>query len=122
MTYRIAIGARGEDEAARFLEKKGYKVLERNFRCRYGEIDIVARDGKTVVFVEVKTRGSEAFGAPLSSVDARKQKKIALAAHFYIETNRLVDADLRFDAIGIEDREGKLTFEHVKDAFEAPEL
>lgn len=116
---RAATGRLGENEAARFLEKKGYKILERNFRCRYGEIDIVARDGRTVVFVEVKARGSETFGTPLASVDSRKQKKLALTAHFYIEANRLIDADLRFDVVGIEMREGRLSFELVKDAFEA---
>lgn len=119
---KMATGRLGEVEAARFLEKNGYKVLERNFRCRYGEIDIVAREGRTIAFVEVKTRGSEAFGTPFASVDARKQKKITLAAHFYIENNKLSDADLRFDVVGIEKKEGSLTFELVKDAFEAAEL
>lgn len=118
---RISTGRLGEAEAARFLEKKGYRILERNFRCRYGEIDIVARDGKTVVFVEVKARGSDSFGTPLASVDSRKQKKIALTAQFYIEANRLVDADMRFDVVGISMREGNLSFELVKDAFEAIE-
>ncbi|CAG0930904.1 partial hypothetical protein, partial [Planctomycetaceae bacterium] len=66
---KLAIGKQGEDEAAAFLEGKGYAVLERNYRCRYGEIDIVARDGRTVVFVEVKTRGSDRFGTPTASVD-----------------------------------------------------
>lgn len=118
---RASIGRRGEDEAARFLESRGYKVLERNYRCRYGEIDIVARDGKTVVFVEVKTRGSDRFGAPTASVDARKQKKILLTSQFYIESNRLFDSDLRFDVVGIEMNGGKLAFELVKNAFEAAE-
>ncbi len=118
---RASIGRRGEDEAALFLESKGYKVLERNYRCRYGEIDIVARDGKTVVFVEVKTRGSDRFGAPVDSVDARKQKKILLTSQFYIESNRLFDSDLRFDVVGIEMNGGKIAFELVKNAFEAAE-
>lgn len=118
---RSAIGKRGEIEAALFLEKKGYKVLDRNYRCRYGEIDLVARDGHTVVFIEVKTRGSDRFGAPLASVDAKKQKKILLTSQFYIESNRLFDADLRFDVVGIEINGGKLAFELVKNAFEATE-
>jgi putative endonuclease len=118
---RASVGRRGEDEAARFLESRGYKVLERNYRCRYGEIDIVARDGKTVVFVEVKTRGSDRFGAPTASVDARKQKKILLTSQFYIESNRLFDSDLRFDVVGIEMNGRKIVFELVKNAFEATE-
>ncbi|CAG1065148.1 hypothetical protein BAC1_00726 [uncultured bacterium] len=118
---KASIGRRGEDEAALFLESKGYKVVERNYRCRYGEIDIVARDGKTVVFVEVKTRGSDRFGCPTASVDARKQKKILLTSQFYIESNRLFDTDLRFDVVGIEMSGGKLAFELVKNAFEAAE-
>ena len=118
---RAAIGRRGEDEAARFLESRGYKVLERNFRCRYGEIDLVARDGQAVVFIEVKTRGSDRFGAPLASVDSKKQKKILLTAQFYIESNRLFDSDLRFDVVGIQINDGKLAFELVKNAFEATE-
>lgn len=119
---RQSVGRLGESEAARFLEKRGYKLLERNYRCKYGEIDIVAQDGRTIAFVEVKTRGSESFGGPLASVDSRKQKKIMLAAHFYIESKRLIDADLRFDVVGIELRGGQLSFELVKDAFEAEDL
>jgi putative endonuclease len=118
---KASIGRRGEDEAARFLESRGYKVLDRNYRCRYGEIDIVARDGKTVVFVEVKTRGSDRFGTPADSVDARKQKKILLTSQFYIESNRLFDSDLRFDVVGIEMNGGRFAFELVKNAFEAEE-
>ncbi|MBI2400351.1 MAG: YraN family protein [Deltaproteobacteria bacterium] len=110
---RAAIGKRGEIEAARFLESRGYKVLE--------QIDLVARDGHTVVFIEVKTRGSDRFGAPTASVDAKKQKKILLTSQFYIESNRLFDSDLRFDVVGIEINGGKLAFELVKNAFEATE-
>lgn len=115
---RAYTGKLGEAEAARFLEKRGYKVLERNYRCKYGEIDLVAKDGSAVVFVEVKTRGSERFGTPMESVDARKQRKILLTAQFYIESNRLGDADFRFDVVGVEIRDGKLSFDLVKAAFE----
>ena len=118
---KAGTGRLGEAEAAIFLEKNGYKVLERNFRCRYGEIDLVAKDGPTIVFVEVKTRGSERFGSPTASVDERKQKKILLTSQYYIESRRLVDADMRFDVVGVEIRDGRLFFELVKDAFEATE-
>lgn len=122
MTGRQSTGRLGEAEAARFLEGKGYKVLETNFRCRYGEIDIVARDGAAIVFVEVKTRGTGLFGRAIESVDLRKQRKIALAAHFYMEEHRLSDAALRFDVVGVEMRGGKPSFELIRDAFEAPDL
>jgi len=118
---KAAFGRQGELEAAAFLEKKGYRILERNYRSRYGEIDIIAEDGRVVVFVEVKARGSDRFGAPTASVDERKQKKLLLTAQFYIESRRLFDSDLRFDVVGIETDGGKLSFELVKNAFEAAE-
>lgn len=118
---KAAIGRQGEIEAAAFLERNGYRVLERNYRCRYGEIDIVAKEGGTLVFVEVKKRGSDRFGPPTESVDGRKQRKLLLAAQSYVESNRLVDLDLRFDVVGIESDCGKLSFELVRNAFEAAE-
>lgn len=118
---RAQTGRLGESEAASFLEKKGYRVLERNYRCRYGEIDIVARDGAALVFVEVKTRASDRFGTPGESVDSRKQKKIILTAQYYIESNRLIDSDLRFDVVGVEIRDGVFFFELIRNAFEVGE-
>lgn len=118
---RAATGRLGEREAASFLEKKGYKVLERNYRCRFGEIDMIAREGATLVFVEVKTRATDRFGTPGESVDSRKQKKITLTAQYYIESNRLGEADMRFDVVGVEMRDGVFSFELIRDAFEAAE-
>jgi len=118
---RASTGRLGESEAAGFLEKKGYRVLERNYRCRFGEIDIVARDGAAIVFVEVKTRASDRFGTPGESVDSRKQLKITRTAQYYIESNRLGEVDMRFDVVGVGIREGVFSFELIRDAFEAAE-
>ncbi|HBG47827.1 MAG TPA: YraN family protein [Deltaproteobacteria bacterium] len=118
---RIAVGKAGEDEAAGFLERHGYRILERNFRCRYGEIDIIARDGKTIVFVEVKTRGSDRFGPPGASVDGRKQRKMTITSSFYLEGLGHTDPDIRFDVVCIEMKDGRAQIEHIQDAFEAGE-
>lgn len=119
---RKAFGTAGEDEAARFLVKKGYRIIERNFRCRYGEIDIIAADGGSIVFVEVKTRGGDAFGPGAASVDARKQRKITIAAQFYLEKTGGADKGIRFDVVSIEKMGGRLEIELIKDAFEAAEI
>ncbi len=94
----IDIGAAGEFVAVEYLEKKGYKIKARNFRCREGELDIVADEDGTTVFVEVKTRKSTTFGRPAEFVDRRKFRKLKKAAMQYI---RNPDADMRFDVIEI---------------------
>ncbi|MBU7005438.1 YraN family protein [Phosphitispora fastidiosa] len=95
------IGAIGEDIAANALIEHGYKILERNFRCRYGEIDIIAGFGDTVVFVEVKTRRNGRYGFPEEAVDYRKQKKLRLLAEYYLAKNRNLPRILRFDVYAI---------------------
>lgn len=119
---RKAFGNAGEDEAVRFLEKKGYGIIKRNFHCRYGEIDIIARDGRTVVFIEVKTRGGDAFGPAAASVDEKKQRKMTIAAQLYLEKAGASDPEVRFDVVCIEKRDERLEIEHIKDAFEAAEI
>ena len=84
-----AIGTDYEKRACEFLETQGFSVLERNFRCRQGEIDIIARDGTYLVFVEVKYRKTAGSGSPLSAVDFRKQKKISRVALYYLTKNGL---------------------------------
>lgn len=106
-------GARGEDAACTFLRKQGCQILARNWRRPCGEIDIVALEGKTLVFAEVKTRASNAFGGPLAAVTAGKQRKIALAAHLFVKENAPKFDSIRFDVICLLD--GKLT--HIKNAF-----
>ncbi len=111
---RRVLGLRGEARAERFLRKKGFKILERNFRCPLGEIDIVAMDGKTLVFVEVKTRSTNRFGTPAEAVDARKRARLRRLALYYIKGHYRTEPPIRFDIIGISP-EGEV--EHLKGAF-----
>lgn len=94
-------GKEGEDLAVNYLKKMGYKIIETNFSCRLGEIDIVAKDGKTYCFIEVKLRKSEEFGSPLEAVDHRKASKLIKTAKYYCLKNNLSDVALRFDVVGI---------------------
>lgn len=115
---RLLLGQKGEDIAVDFLEGSGYKVLDRNFRCRNGEIDIIALDGKSIVFVEVKTRKRDNFGSPKFAVDWRKQKQLVRVALTYLKHKRLMDKPARFDVVGIIIRGDKREIELVKNAFD----
>lgn len=111
-------GAIGEELAVHYLQKQKFKVLEQNYRRRFGEIDIVCRDNKTLVFVEVKTGRTDLFGPPETWVGVRKQRQIAKVAASYIQYHRLWDMDCRFDVIGISiDKKGKPDIVHLRDAF-----
>lgn len=98
--YNKNLGDFGEDVAADYLEKCGLKIITRNFRVSGGEIDIVALDGDTLVFAEVKTRSSEKFGLPSEAIDNRKIEHMKTAAQRFIEKNP-ADGEVRFDAIEI---------------------
>lgn len=106
-------GARGEAVAAGYLEGLGMRVAAKNFRTRYGEIDIVALDGDTIVFVEVKYRARRGYGSPHEFVTGFKMERIKKAAWRFVEINKLFDAFMRFDVIGVSP-EG---IEHFKNAF-----
>lgn len=117
----LTVGSQGEELAANFLRRLRYRILERNYRCRCGEIDIVARQGETVVFVEVKTRRSDRYGSPALSVTPFKQRQIARAAQTWLAANRLADAAARFDVLSIRLREGEPPeIEHIANAFDLP--
>ena len=108
----------GEEEACRFLRKKGYRVLQRNFRCAKGEIDIIASSGKMIVFVEVKARSSANFAQPWEAVGFRKRKHLHETAKFYILQNGIRDFEFRFDVLSIvvnNDLQAKI--EWIQDAF-----
>ncbi len=115
-----SLGAYGEKATIDYLESRGYKILEKNYRCRLGEIDIIAADGDTIAFVEVKTRRSAKFGQPSDSVNYTKQMKIIKTALFYITKRRLTDWMSRFDVvevlIGIDDDIKSIRL--IKNAFE----
>ena len=114
------LGARGEALAAKELKRRGYQILERRWRCRFGEIDIVAKDGDTVVVVEVKTRTRNDHFSPVDAVDAKKQRKLIQLAHAYVRARLPDDATVRFDVVGITKAPGKRPIlEHIPNAFEA---
>jgi putative endonuclease len=116
----IERGAAGEERAVRALKKSRYKIVERNFRTPAGEIDIVARDGNCLVFVEVRTRTSLEFGLPQESVIARKRKRLCTAARWYLQKKKKFDdVACRFDVIAIvmNDEEKSSHIEIIKDAF-----
>ena len=112
------IGALAEQKAARFLEGLGYEVLERNFRAKVGEIDIIARDGETVVFVEVRARKSNSFGLARETVGAFKRRKLIKTAMIYAQRRGFLDCAMRFDVIAIEAG----TLEHFPNAFDSSGL
>ena len=99
-----------ETQAAAFLEKQGYKILERNFRCSAGEIDLIAREGEYLCFVEVKYRSKREAGTPEEAVDGKKQKRISRAALYYLMRQGLGDTTpCRFDVVGIRPEEIRVT-------------
>lgn len=100
-TSKQVSGLKGEDLACSFLRKKGYKIIERNFRIRGGEIDIIALDGDTLVFVEVKARSTEEFGSPLDAITYRKLQSLIKTAQFYKLKNKKLPESMRIDAVAI---------------------
>ncbi|MCE5264879.1 MAG: YraN family protein [Deltaproteobacteria bacterium] len=115
---RIHMGRRGEEIAAAHLAKAGYRIIEHNYRCPFGEIDIVAEEGETVVFVEVKCRSSERYGDPQLAVGREKQKKMARIAMHYLSEKRLCSRPARFDVVAVKLLPGRVQIELIRDAFE----
>lgn len=115
---RQRTGRYGEDLVCRHLKKNRYKILERNFRTRFGEIDIIAAKKGHTAFVEVKTRNTDSFGTPAESVGKRKQKSIILAAQQYIAQSKNADSDFSFDVAEVILIEGKATVRYIENAFE----
>jgi putative endonuclease len=118
VTSTTVRGARGEQLAVEHLERHGYRILERNYRCRGGEIDVVAEEQGVLCFVEVRSCASDAFGGPLSTVRTRKQQRIIRAARHYLTTRRCLDREVRFDVVGIT-YAPELRIELVRGAFES---
>jgi putative endonuclease len=119
---RLGIGEWGERRAVKYLRAKGFTVIESNFRCRVGEIDIVAREGGDLVFAEVKTRADLRYGLPCEAVDEHKQRQLARVAEVYLATHTgraEHDGDLRprFDVIEILILDGRAFVRHLRDAF-----
>lgn len=108
-----SFGTQGEDYAVKLLRAKGYKILTRNFRSKFGEIDIVAQEGDTLVFIEVKTRWSDKFGAPEEAVTSRKLFKIKKTAEYFSLTHPTLPKKLRIDVVAIEIEGGRVTSSKV---------
>jgi putative endonuclease len=115
------IGELGEEIAANFMIARGYRILERNYRCKGGEVDIIARDpgDKSLVFIEVKTRRGLTYGVPQLAVTPFKQRQISKAALTWLGKNKLHDSNARFDVIAILlHSDGNHAIEHIKNAFD----
>lgn len=115
--YKKELGRKGEDIAAAFLLASGYHLLERNYRALRGEIDIIAEQGHTLVFVEVKTKRSEGFGEPEEWVDRRKQKQIGKVAEAYLQDHDVEERDCRFDVVAVVYGAAGPEVRHTVDAF-----
>jgi putative endonuclease len=114
-TERVERGRWGEDVAAEHLVGIGMEIIDRNWRCRHGEIDIVARDGQDIVICEVKTRGSRRFGTPLSAVTTAKVRRLRLLASRWLAAHDARAPKIRLDVVGIVvDGEGVPLIEHVR--------
>ena len=116
-------GRLGEDLAARYLLDQGYIVVERNYRKRFGEVDIIAREKQTLVFIEVKTRQSQQYGSPFEAVDSRKQRQLTKIALDYLLTHRHDGGEARFDVIAVvlDKQQTLVTIDHLKNAFDCCE-
>lgn len=112
------LGSRGEDEAARYLRRQGLRVLSRGYRTPWGEVDLIAREGDTLVFVEVKARRK---GEPAQAVTPEKQRRLTLAALRFLKENSLLEQRCRFDVVAITwpDSRSAPAIEHLRSAFEA---
>jgi putative endonuclease len=118
-TMRQLLGADAEEATARHLEAKGYRIRDRNFHSRYGELDLVAEDGDTVCFVEVRMRSSAAWGDPSQTVSYAKQRKVVKAALHYLHVHGLEGRMVRFDVVSVLGQGEKAQLEHIPDAFDA---
>lgn len=114
---RRRVGTAGEELAVRYLRKQGYEILQTNFRFEKAEIDVVAREGDALVFVEVKSRRSKSFGEPEEAVTPRKQQQLRKAAEGYLFENGIDDVECRFDVLAIYFYEGKASIDHIQHAF-----
>lgn len=119
MYFKQRIGKLGEDLAYQYLQKNNYKIIERNFTCRQGEIDIVAKDNrkKELVLIEVKTRTNFKYGNPCEAVNKQKKKHIYYAGQYYIYKNGIKNISIRLDVIEIYIKNGTYHLNHIKNAF-----
>ena len=122
MTFeRKRLGADGERAAERLLRTRGYTIVERNYRCALGEVDLIALHRGAVVFIEVKTLRRAGFGSPQDAVGGYKERQIARVAEHYLAARRIADRDVRFDVVGVRLERGEWICELIADAFDPDE-
>jgi putative endonuclease len=117
--FGLRFGALGEEAAAELLRKAGYRIVARNHRCSRGEVDVIAEKGDLLVFVEVRTRATAAFGGPEETVGTRKQRRVVAAARDYLAQRRGPPKAARFDVIAVVDGPGGPALTHFENAFDA---
>lgn len=117
---RQILGQKGEAEAVQFLRDRGYVIVAQNYRSPFGEIDVIAEDGRVLVFVEVRSHSRPEYGDPIESVNVRKQRQVAKTALHYLLRNGFTHREARFDVIGIQWHDGEACLRHIPDAFELP--
>lgn len=114
MYFKKKFGKEGEDYATSYLEEQGYKILERNFACKTGEIDIIAEENGTIIFIEIKSRTNLEYGLPSEAVTEAKLKHIYRSAEYYLMKKHLYNIDTRIDVIEIYKYNNKYTLNHLK--------
>lgn len=113
MAKHLEIGKMGEREAAKYLSKSNYKILQLNFRSKFGEIDIIAMHKDTIVFIEVKTRKNNLYGTPGQAVNKSKQRKIIKTALFYLKIKNIYHKNVRFDIVEVWQENNKVMDIHI---------
>ena len=116
MYIRHELGKEGEEAVCEYLTKNGYKILERNYYCKIGEIDIVALDKDEFVFIEVKTRSQNRYGNPVDAVDLNKKRHIYRTAQYYVMKAKIENRKIRFDVIEVIEKNGKTFINQIKNA------
>lgn len=114
MYERHVLGKKGEEFAVNYLQNIGYTILEKNFFCRQGEIDVIALDGNYIVIIEIKSRTNEEFGLPSEAVTKIKLKHMLKAATYYLYTRNLENANVRIDVVEVYVRKDKYHVNHLK--------
>jgi putative endonuclease len=117
MTPKQFIGKYGEDLSAKYLQDRGYQIIERNWRCNFGEIDLIAKDNNRIVFVEVKTRNGSGYGHPFEAITALKVSRMRKLAAQWCAENKSAGSKVRMDAIAVLIHNGKVAIEHLKQVF-----
>lgn len=115
--YKQRLGKKGEALAEEYLKRNGFQILKRNYRYGRKEIDLITREGNTIVFVEVKAGRSKDFGAPQERVNMRKQRNLTEAANHFIQQENVTDCDFRFDVLAINYQGGREEVDHIRNAF-----